>query len=112
MVSPTNLPSYDSGQSGRAEQTLNRLNATFPPAESVLIQSRAPGRTFAGDPELRQATREVVAALRGLPRSAADIRSPLSPGGRSLISADGRSALVTFTIRGTRPTWTRPWCPT
>ena len=100
MVSPTNVPSYDSGQSGRAEQTLNRLNATFPPAESVLIQSRAPGRTFAGDPELRQATREVVAALRALPRSATDIRSPLSPGGRSLVSADGRSALVTFTIPG------------
>jgi len=100
MVSATNVPSYDSGQSGRAEQTLSRLNVTFPPAESVLIQSRAPGRTFAGDPELRQATREVVAALRALPRSATDIRSPLSPGGRSLISADGRSALATFTIPG------------
>src|SRR6516225_3881229 len=100
MVSATNVPSYDSGQSGRAEQTLSRLNVTFPPAESVLIQSRAPGRTFAGDPELRQASREVVAALRALPRSATDIRSPLSPGGRSLVSADGRSALVTFTIPG------------
>jgi len=100
MVSATNVPSYDSGQSGRAEQTLSRLNVTFPPAESVLIQSRAPGRTFAGDPELRQATRKVIAALRALPRSATDIRSPLSPGGRSLVSADGRSALVTFTIPG------------
>ena len=100
MVSATNVPSYDSGQSGRAEQTLSRLNVTSPPAESVLIQSRAPGRTFAGDPELRQATREMVAALRALPRSATDIRSPLSPGGRSLVSADGRSALVTFTIPG------------
>ena len=85
VVSATNVPSYDSGQSGRAEQTLNRLNVTFPPAESVLIQSRAPGRTLAGDPELRQATREAVAALRALPRSATDIRSPLSPGGRSLV---------------------------
>src|SRR6516162_46222 len=100
VVSATNVPSYDSGQSGRAEQTLSRLNVTFPPAESVLIQSRAPGRTFAGDPELRQATRKVIAALRALPRSATDIRSPLSPGGRSLVSADGRSALVTFTIPG------------
>ena len=100
MVSATNVPSYDSGQSGQAEQALNRLNVTFPPAESVLIQSRASGRTFAADPELRQATRQVAAALRGLPRSAADIRSPLSPGGRSLVSADGRSALVTFTIPG------------
>jgi putative drug exporter of the RND superfamily len=42
----------------------------------------------------------VVAALQGRPRSAADIRSPLRPGGASLISANGRSALVTFTIPG------------
>jgi RND superfamily putative drug exporter len=100
MVPATNVPSYDAGQSGQAEQTLHRLNVTFPPAESVLIQSRSPGRTLATDPELRQATSQVAAALRGLPRSAADIRSPLSPGGRSLVSADGRSALVTFTIPG------------
>src|SRR6516225_5287918 len=85
MVSSTNVPSYDAGQSGQAEQTLNRLNVTSPPAESVLIQSRSPGRTLAADPELRQATREAVAALRALPRSATDIRSPLSPGGRSLV---------------------------
>ena len=100
MVPAANVPSYDAGQSGQAEQTLHRLNVTFPPAESVLIQSRSPGRTLATDPELRQATSQVAAALRGLPRSAADIRSPLSPGGRSLVSADGRSALVTFTIPG------------
>jgi putative drug exporter of the RND superfamily len=100
LVPATNVPSYDAGQSGQAEQTLHRLNVTFPPAESVLIQSRSPGRAFAADPELRQATSQVAAALRGLPRSAADIRSPLSPGGRSLVSADGRSALVTFTIPG------------
>ena len=50
MVSSTNVPSYDAGQSGRAEQILNRLNVTFPPAESVLIQSRSPGRTVAAGP--------------------------------------------------------------
>ena len=75
MIPSTNVPSYDAGQSGQAEQTLNRLNVASPPAESVLIQSRSPGRTFAADPELRQATREVDAALRDLPRAAADILS-------------------------------------
>src|SRR5215471_18078286 len=60
MVSATNVPSYDSGQSGQAEQTLNRLNVTFPPAESVLIQPRSPGRAFATDPQLRQATSQVA----------------------------------------------------
>jgi len=100
MLPATNVQSYDAGQAGQAEQTLNRLHVTSPPAEQVLIQSRSPGRTFATDPELRQATGQVVAALRGLPRSAAAITSPLGPGGRSLISANGRSALVTFTIPG------------
>ena len=100
MLPAKNIQSYDAGQSGRAEQTLNRLGVTSPPAETVLIRARAPGRTFAGDPEMREATRQVAAALRGLPRSAADIRSPLSPGGTSLVSANGRSALVRFTIPG------------
>ena len=49
---------------------------------------------------MRQAARQVVAALGGLPRAAADIRSPLGPGGQSLVSADGRSALVTFSVPG------------
>jgi putative drug exporter of the RND superfamily len=99
MIPATNVQSYDTGQSGQAEQTLNRLHVTFPPAESVLIQSRD-GRTYATDPELRQATRQVVAALRGLPHAAAGIRSPLTSGDASLISANGRSALVTFNVPG------------
>jgi putative drug exporter of the RND superfamily len=93
--------SYDPGQSGQAEQTLNRLHVkSSPPAESVLIQSRG-GGTFATDPQLRQATRQVVTALRGLPSStASDIQSPLSPGHAALVSAGGRSVLVTFNVTG------------
>jgi putative drug exporter of the RND superfamily len=99
MLPGKNVQQYDAGQSGQAERTMNRLNVnSSPPAESVLIQARAPGRTFTGDPEMRQAAQQVAAALRGLPTSAADIRSPLSPGAASLLSANGRSALVRFTI--------------
>ena len=94
------MPSYDVGQSGQGEEVLHRLNVTSPPAESVLVQARGPGRTFASDPQLRQATREVAAALRGRPGSARDVKSPFGPSGRSLVSADGRSALVTFTVPG------------
>ncbi len=100
MLPAKNIQSYDAGQSGRAEQTLNRLGVTSPPAETVLIRARAPGRTFAADPELRQATQQVATALRNRPRSAADVRSPVSPGSASLVSADGRNALVTFSIPG------------
>src|SRR5215472_2332563 len=100
MLPSTTVQQYDAGQSGQAERTLNRLNVKFPPAENVLIQARSPGRTFARDAELRTATAQVVAALRARPGSAADVRSPLSPGGRALISASGTSALVTFNVPG------------
>ena len=101
MIGTKNLPSNDPGQAGRAEQALERLNINGPPpAESVLIQSRA-GTAFAADPQQQQAARQVVAALRALPRSSASqIRSPLGPGGEPLVSADGRSALVTFHVTG------------
>jgi RND superfamily putative drug exporter len=101
MLPAKNVPSYDAGQSGRAEQTLHRLGFTSPPAESVLIQQRghpAPGGTFGADPSMRQAARQVAAALAGLPHSARDIASPLDPGHAGLVSADGRSALVRFSV--------------
>ncbi|MFI5065435.1 MAG: MMPL family transporter, partial [Streptosporangiales bacterium] len=41
-----------------------------------------------------------TAALAALPHSARDIASPLDPGHPGLVSADGRSALVTFTVPG------------
>ena len=98
-----NLPQYDAGQSGRAERVLNRVapaqyNAY---AEAVLIQARAPGDTFATDPAMRQALRQVAAALSTQPDYAADIRTALSPGGQALVSKDGRSALITFDVPGT-----------
>jgi putative drug exporter of the RND superfamily len=100
-ISAKNVTQYDPGQSGVAEHALARLNDNGPPpAEDVLIQARGSG-TFRTDPDMRQATRQVVAALSRLPRStASDIRSPLSQGGGSLISADGRSVLVTFNVTG------------
>jgi putative drug exporter of the RND superfamily len=100
MLPASNVQSYDVGQSGQAEQILQRLNVNPPPAESVLIQVRAAGATFASDPELRQATAQVAAALRGMPSSAADVSAPLGRARSALVSADGRSALVTFNIPG------------
>ncbi len=92
----SNVNSYDPGQSGRAERVLNRPVVQQPDAESVLVQGRLPGQVYGNDPEIRQAVREVVAALQALPRSAADIQSPLT--GRGL--ASGKSALVTFNVAG------------
>jgi len=91
-----NMNSYDPGQSGRAERVLNRPVVQQPDSESVLIQGRTVGQTYRHDPEMRQAVREVVAALRTLPKSAADIQSPITSAGH----VNGRSALVTFNVAG------------
>jgi putative drug exporter of the RND superfamily len=91
-------PAYDAGQAGQAERTLHGLGVVAPAVEDVLIQARSPGHTFATDPEMRQAARQVVSALARLPGAAADIRSALAD--RALVSVDGRSALVTFQVPG------------
>jgi RND superfamily putative drug exporter len=85
---------YDPGQAGQAERVMNRPYIQPPPSESVLVQGRSPGQSYASDPEIRQAVNQVVTALKGLPRSATDIQSPLTS--RGLTS--GRSALVTFHV--------------
>ena len=96
------LPSHDAGQAGQAEQTLERLGVTQPATERVLIAER-PGQpgTYRTDPALRRATAEVTTALAALPHAAAHISGPGRAGiTAGLVSADGRSALVTFTVPG------------
>jgi len=100
LLGTPSLPQNDVGQAGQAEQTLQHLGVTAPSAEDVLIQARTPGATFAADPAMRQAVSQVTAALSRLPGAATGIRSPFSPGGQALVSANGRSALVTFTVPG------------
>jgi RND superfamily putative drug exporter len=96
-----NLNSYDPGQAGQAERVLDRPVVQQPDSESVLVQGRIAGQTYGNDPEIRQAVREVVAALRALPKSAAGIQSPLShPGLVSAGSGGHGSALVTFNVAG------------
>jgi putative drug exporter of the RND superfamily len=102
-IGTKNLPSYDAGASGRAERVLQQAGFTSPPAESVLIQARRPGVSYPASPGMRQAAAQVAAALRSLPASAADIRSPSGHGGgdhAGLVSANRRSVLVTFKVPG------------
>src|SRR5216684_2460384 len=70
VIGTKNLPAYDPGASGRAEQVLQRAGFTSPPAESVLIQARRPGVSYPASAEMRQAAAQLVAALRSLPASA------------------------------------------
>jgi RND superfamily putative drug exporter len=88
------ISSYDPGQAGQAERVMDRPVVKQPPGEVILVQARAAGHSYATDPQMRQAVSEVVAALRQLPGSATNIRSPLTADGMT----SGRSALVTFEI--------------
>src|ERR1700722_2451855 len=99
LLGAPSLPQNDLGQAGQAEQTLQHLGVATPTSEEVLIQARTPGATFATDPAMRQAVSRVVAALSRVPAAATGIRSPLSPGGQALVSANGRSALVPRAVR-------------
>ncbi len=79
LLGTQSLPQYDPGQAGQGEQLLHRLNVTTPPTESVLIQPRGPGAdrlTFANDPQMRQAARQVAAALDRLHSAAMDVSAP------------------------------------
>ena len=95
-IGTSNINSYDPGQAGQAERVLNRPVVQQPDSESVLVQGRSASQTYGNDPEIREAVRQVVAALRALPKAAADVQSPLSRSG--LVS--GRSALITFNVAG------------
>ena len=100
LLGSPSLQQNDLGQAGQAEQTLQHLGVTTPTTEAVLIRARTPGQTFATDPAMRQAVSQVTAALSRRPDAAAGIDSPLRPGGQALVSANGRSALVTFNVPG------------
>ena len=92
----SNTNSYDPGQAGQAERIMNEPAVQQPDGESVLIQGRSAGQTFADDPELRATVRQVIAALDRLPHTAADVQSPFTM--PALVN--GRSALVTFNVAG------------
>ena len=110
QLGTSNVNSYDPGQAGRAERVLDRPVVQQPDAESVLVQGRSAGQTYASDPEMRQAVREVVAALRAVPGSAAGIQSPLtSPGLVAPAGAVRRWSPSTW--RASRTTTTRRSCP-
>ncbi len=79
MLGTQSLPQFDPGQAGQGERALHQLNVTTPPAESVLIQPRAPDAdqlSFANDAQMRQAVRQVTAALDRLHATAMDVIAP------------------------------------
>ncbi len=72
----SNTNAYDPGQAGQAERVLSQPGVQQPDSESVLVKARSLAETFGNDLQMRQATQDVVTALKQLPGAAADIRSP------------------------------------
>ena len=85
------------GDSRTGEQII--AGAGFPEdaSEKVLIQAED-GSTSA-DPQFTAAVRDVQQRLADVPH-VAEIESPLAAGNESLVSADEKSALITFELRG------------
>ena len=83
------------GESGRVLKILDDAGIVEPAGETVLIQAKAGGVT-ADDPEFRGAVDAVLSAVRGTGEATA-VKSPYAT---KAISADRRSALVRFDLRG------------
>jgi RND superfamily putative drug exporter len=103
LLGTQSLPQYDPGQAGTGEQALHQLNVSSPPMESVLVQPRGPGSatlTYATDPRMAVAVREVAAVLGRMHGTAMNVDTAGKAG--ELVSGNGRSALVTFEVSGSR----------
>jgi uncharacterized membrane protein YdfJ with MMPL/SSD domain len=83
------------GESGRMEKVLDESFQT-PAAEIVLVQSDT---LTAESPAFRAAADDVARTVSALPM-VTNVRSPFERGNVDQISADGRSAIVQFDIRG------------
>ena len=91
-----------SGETAQAESMLKSANFLSPASEAVLIQSRD-GSQLIGSPEFTVAIASLVQTLETRPELT-NVRSPLDPVHTGLVSADGRSAIVQFDVRGNADT--------
>src|SRR5262245_60758418 len=85
------------GDSAKAERALERGDFVPPAPEQVLIQVRGTGSV--SGPAGRDAAAAIVHAVRAT-GEVQDVRSPFAAGNGGQISADGRSALVLFSMTG------------
>ena len=86
------------GESRQADQILADAGFSDRATEQVLLQPRD-GDATVSDPAFRAAIGDVVERLDEFP-TIVDLKSPLTPENAGQISADRRSALVVFDIKG------------
>src|SRR3954453_7368731 len=86
------------GESRVADKAITKADFPDKADEQVLVQSRD-GRLRVSDPKFQTAVAGVVTQLKSA-KDVIDVQSPLSKGNQGQVSKDGRSALVTFAVRG------------
>ncbi len=98
----TSMQSTDVGQAKKADNILKQAGfpQSDPLTEIVVIQSP---RLTVTDPQFRSAINDVLRAVTPF-NTIDNIRSPLQPANASQVSADGRTALVEWQMRGDEKT--------
>ena len=91
-------PTRGIGDSGRAEQIIDDGYPEAKADETVLVQGRGAGSVRA--PEVRAAVADVDRHRRRAIADVAGVESPYAKGNDGQVAKDGRSALVSFDIRG------------
>ncbi|WP_353945393.1 MMPL family transporter [Streptomyces sp. HUAS MG91] len=86
-----------SGETGRAQQIIDRADIDEPAGETVLVQARS-GQLRSTATEFKKAVEDVVKAVEGT-GAVTNVRSPYAAQAPS-VSKDGRTALVRFDMRG------------
>jgi uncharacterized membrane protein YdfJ with MMPL/SSD domain len=82
------------GESARADKIIDRSGFPDSADESVIVQSSS---ASAKDASFRAVVREVVESVSAI-KGVGNVESPLHDSGASLVSKDGRSALVQFDV--------------
>jgi uncharacterized membrane protein YdfJ with MMPL/SSD domain len=97
----TVTPSDDGSGHGDSATADRIVNDAYPDRadETVLVQAPAQGGTTARDPGFRATVDDVVRRVSAQP-GVVNVKSPYGAGNTGQISADDRSALVTFDING------------
>jgi uncharacterized membrane protein YdfJ with MMPL/SSD domain len=88
------------GQAHRADEILKQAGfQADPQTEIVIVQSKA---ATIRDAAFRATVADVIATVKPFAAEYENLRSPLDPGQSDRVSADGRTAMVTFDMRGTQ----------
>src|SRR3954451_21511755 len=98
-VGTNTIKDEDQGN-GQSRTAQKAINDNFPKkgGENVLVQSRS-GHLKPSSPQFRAAVKDVTGAV-GTYRTVSEIESPYARGNGGLVSRDGRSALVEFSVAG------------